>query len=336
MVDWFRKPQGLGMFGMGGQPETYQAMGGFGAAPAPMAAPGGGWQPHNLTLLYTGLGMMGGKNNREALAGGAHGLMMGMTAQQKQDEKNKQLMQEQAELEALDGMGLPESQLSLAKASALYRGKLYESQFREPKNMYTGTDFGVLNQQTGELRPFSGPQAKGKPPPGYEWLADGTLSAIPGGPATEMPAELAARLGMTENFLRGVKDGVGPNGQPVEGLRTKVDRGDVTGLWDVNVARYAGRGPQGEIYRQIESGVDALRRMLTGAGMPADEASDYVRRYMPTGRDDSVSMTSKLDALVSELGAMKASAERGRIPRKPQGSGWGGTTANGLGWSIEE
>jgi hypothetical protein len=170
---------------------------------------------------------------------------------------------------------------------------------------------GVMyNERTGETKaqPIGAPGAagRGKPPAGYEWLPDGTLSAIVGGPATEMPAELAARMGMAEKFL-----GEAPK------LREQVKAGKVTGIYDVNKARYWGTGEQGGIYRGLESGVDALRRMLTGAGMPAEEAGDYVRRYMPTGRDNSDSLTSKFDGLVTELQSMKASAQKGRVPRGP-------------------
>lgn len=73
-----RKPQGLGMFG--GQPETYDAMGGFGPQSSPAMGAQGGWQPHNQDALYMGLGMLSGRNNAEAFGGALKGAALSQEA----------------------------------------------------------------------------------------------------------------------------------------------------------------------------------------------------------------------------------------------------------------
>jgi hypothetical protein len=314
----FKKPQGMGMFG--GQPETYDAMGGYGQMPG--AAQGGGFQMRNPMLAMAGLGMLSGRNNREAMSGAAKGAMMGMQYGQQQSN-------EQAEIEALSELGLPEGQLKLAQKSPTYRAKLLEAHAspKEAKNIYTGTDAGVLNQQTGELRPFAaGGQPTAKAPAGFEWIKNPEgqweQAPVPGGPATQIPAEQAARLAMADSFL-----GQAP------ALAENVKAGDVTGPWDHAKARM-GVGNQGRIYAKIESGVDALRRGLTGAGMPAEEADDYARRYLPTSRDNAETAADKMAQLERELNSIRARAEQGRVPRRPTTQG-PNTTATGVQWSVE-
>lgn len=141
-----------------------------------------------------------------------------------------------------------------------------------------------------------------KAPSGFRWSDEGqtTLEPIPGGPGEQIAGELAARVGMADNFQR-----------QLPAIREKVAAGGVTGLYDRAVAG-TGRGEQGEVYRQIQSGVDALQRLLTGAGMNVAEAQAYAQRYQPGYTDDAKTVLSKLDQLSSELESTKSMALRGR------------------------
>jgi hypothetical protein len=131
---------------------------------------------------------------------------------------------------------------------------------------------------------------------------------IPGGPATQMPAELAARVGLAKEFLRQLPD-----------LKAGIKAGTATGPVDVMQGKI-GWGESGEIHRRMKSGTDALRRMLTGAGMPAAEASEYVRRYEPTFTDDAAILTDKVEQLEVELQSIIDEATRGRgvTPEAPR------------------
>lgn len=143
-----------------------------------------------------------------------------------------------------------------------------------------------------------------KLPSGFRWKDPNKrelgVEPIPGGPGAQIPAELAARVGMADSFL----------GQ-FDKIREKVSKGEVTGVVDRFKAANTAGG-ENETFRQIQSGTDALLRMLTGAGMPEAEARSYVERYMPTYRDNAESATSKLDQLKRELESASSMAMRGR------------------------
>lgn len=165
-----------------------------------------------------------------------------------------------------------------------------------------------------------------KLPPGYKWIdpknQDAGVEPIEGGPAEQIPGELAARIGMADSFLGQYGD-----------VRKKVEAGIVTGPIDRARAGF-GQGEQGEVYRQIRSGSEALQRLLTGAGMPESEAQVYADRYLPTYRDDANSMLSKLDQLKRELESAKKMAMRGRgelpPPPAPTGPSAGGADLSAM------
>lgn len=143
-----------------------------------------------------------------------------------------------------------------------------------------------------------------KLPPGFRWKdpnnQDIGVEPIPGGPGEQIPGELAARVGMADEFLKQL-----PN------LKTQVKSGMVTGPVD-RTAGLWGYGDSGAVYQQIQSGVDVLQRLLTGAGMNQMEASQYAQRYLPTYADDATTMLGKLDRLERELIATRDTAMRGR------------------------
>lgn len=169
-------------------------------------------------------------------------------------------------------------------------------------------------------------KAGAKAPSGYRWTDDSesALEPIPGGPGEEIPGELAARLGMAKNFL-----------ERAPGLRSKIANGDVTGVWDQRFA-LNGVGERGQLYQELESGTDALMRLLTGAGMNESEARAYARRYLPTGADTAETATNKLDRLTAELRATAEQAGKGRGGFKTGGASVGsGSTSNRIRWSVE-
>lgn len=106
----------------------------------------------------------------------------------------------------------------------------------------------------------------------------------------DIPSELAARVGMARSFL---------DGYPV--IREAVAGGRVTGPIDIATGRVFGRGEQGEVVRRIQTGVDALRRLLTGAAMTGAETTEYISRYEPSWFDDAESALKKLDGLKRDL-----------------------------------
>lgn len=155
-----------------------------------------------------------------------------------------------------------------------------------------------------------------KLPTGYQWVDPNDqnkgVQPIPGGPATQIPSEAAGRIGLADSFLANFDD-----------IKKKVAAGQVTGPIDRFRATNDSSSEGAETYRQIQTGVDSLQRMLTGAGMPASEAQVYAFRYLPTYTDDAKSMVTKLDRLKSELESVQAKVLQGRggatpsAPEKP-------------------
>lgn len=149
-----------------------------------------------------------------------------------------------------------------------------------------------------------------KLPAGYVWNdpnnQDAGVHPIAGGPATQIPSEAAGRIGLADTFLNNF-----------DTIKQKVAEGGITGPVDAFRSRNQSSYPGAETFRQIQTGVDALQRMLTGAGMPASEASSYAFRYLPTYTDDASSMVTKLDRLKSELESIKGRVLQGRETPAP-------------------
>lgn len=144
-----------------------------------------------------------------------------------------------------------------------------------------------------------------KLPTGYMWndANDQTKGVHPieGGPATVLPSEAAGRIGLADSFLKNF-----------DTIRGKVASGSVTGPLDRFQATNNSSSEAGQIYQSIQTGVDSLQRMLTGAGMPASEASQYAFRYLPGYTDTAESMVAKLDRLKSELESVQTKVMQGR------------------------
>jgi hypothetical protein len=154
-------------------------------------------------------------------------------------------------------------------------------------------------------------KAMGQPTvPIEQWSQAEAAKAEQGKP---LPAEVAGRVGMMEPYLN-----------EADAIGKRIDSGEITGPIDTTLAQQ-GVGDKGRLYAQIESGVDALVRNLTGAGMTRDEAAAYARRYLPTYADDAKSMRTKHDQLVKELQSIRLKQYEGRrtgvspVPTGPQG-----------------
>lgn len=119
--------------------------------------------------------------------------------------------------------------------------------------------------------------------------------------------ELAARIGLGNQFL--------DNDLPE--IRKQIDAGALGGNLNpygvVAAAQMAtGSGVPGEINRRVSTGIDALMRNLTGAGMSESEAKAYADRYRPQAIDSVEKIRSKLGGLEKDLKATRDAALAGR------------------------
>lgn len=138
-----------------------------------------------------------------------------------------------------------------------------------------------------------------QPPSGYQH-APGGLAPIPGGPADpnapqkpappgRIPAEQASRVALGKSYASQVPD-----------ILASIAEGTTSGgLGTAQVASGFGKGAA--VARRQKSGVDALIRSLTGAGMNLAEAAEYADRYRIQATDSADTQTSKVLQLVQEL-----------------------------------
>lgn len=132
-----------------------------------------------------------------------------------------------------------------------------------------------------------------------------------------IPADQAARIALTDQFLKDAPT-----------IFKGIAAGDATGILD-RASAELGRGNAGKIQRQLESGVDALRRGLTGAGMSIQESDSYVSRYLPSPTDTKEVLADKVGQLYKELlgyrGLVTQSQGAGATPQQPVAAddGWG-------------
>jgi hypothetical protein len=120
-----------------------------------------------------------------------------------------------------------------------------------------------------------------------------------GGP--KIPAEMGSRIGLGRRFLE----------VDLPDVIKKIESGAATGPVDFTFGKF-GRGDAGEVQRRMASGVDALRRNLTGAGMSISEAGDYADRYLPQWSDDADTLKRKALSLQADLEAVDRGAIEGK------------------------
>lgn len=145
--------------------------------------------------------------------------------------------------------------------------------------------------------PILEPQAKmlnlSAPGQGQRWVwgddAQPMLETVPGfKPApTALPAEIGARIGLAEGFLKRYESIY----NKLPELESVLGRGQV--LFNTGVGA--------EVKRHIETGAEALVRSLTGAGKSKEEAESYASRYLPSPLDTAFDLKSKLEGLRYDL-----------------------------------
>lgn len=116
----------------------------------------------------------------------------------------------------------------------------------------------------------------------------------------QLPAEMGARIGLGDAFLK-----------ELPRIRQQIQNGDASGLID-GAALMMGMGEPAKIWRDIETGKEALVRNLTGAGMAQSEAENQAARYQISPTDTAATMLQKLDNLERDLRATREGAINAR------------------------
>lgn len=162
--------------------------------------------------------------------------------------------------------------------------------------------------------------AQGRPPSGYRWTADGSLEAIPGGPAGKSAvategerkaATLLTRLQASQNQLSAaVKDdpsAVKP-GLIANGLRT-IGAEAAANSMAVSPARQRVEAAQLDI-------LDAALTLGTGAAYTREQLEGYRKSYFPQIGDEPPAIKDKEQRLKTVIEAAKIAAGRaaGSVP----------------------
>ena len=180
-----------------------------------------------------------------------------------------------------------------------------------------GTDLDALRRQKLQLevekrrREMNAPPGQGKPPAGYKWGADGELEAIPGGPATKLPGELAGRVAIMSEGVRlmpkirellGIK-GPGQTDDPAQPMGTVDQR-------RIGMVLQTGRG--GQAHRMLLGAIEGVLRGLTGAAATKPEVDRLMDMYGPASNDTAATMEDKLNRLESLIRRQIATMAGGR------------------------
>lgn len=290
-----------------------------------------------MMLMALGSGIMQG--------GFGKGLQLAMMASV-EDQKNKQNKQAQnATIAALKAKGFSDAEIALA-ASSPEAMKAAISKIMPTYSAHNvGSTAGSFNPATGDFKPTyvepkiekiqpgeslyqiggqpggqrdatiiasGGPE---KPPAGFEWVDKNNpgkgMTAIPGGPATQLPSETAGRIAMMETAA-----GALPDARRV----LMKDRGDIgstsgyglPGLVTGAGASYANIGEIGRAQRTVTTAIEGALRAMTGAAAPASEVKRYEGMFMPSPFDSRETATQKLNQLDDFISNAKRLVTQGR------------------------
>jgi GH24 family phage-related lysozyme (muramidase) len=189
--------------------------------------------------------------------------------------------------------------LQMAQTQALSQGKWHPS---------AGGEI-VVNDVTGETRKTGHEKETGTPDQKeYEQALgqgfQGTLldyqqaKKEAKGASGSVPSEVGARMELANAWMK----------NELPSIRERVKKFTNRDYLDLAL----GRGNAAEVSRRIETGSEALIRMMTGAGKSAEEARAYATRYSISATDRKETMLNKLAGLERDLVASR----RGSITSK--------------------
>lgn len=175
------------------------------------------------------------------------------------------------------------------------------------------------NPQTGQLGQALGKSSnRDQPAPsGYRFAADGkTLEAIPGGPATKMPAEVAGRVAMLDTAMKDMPSAI-------EFFVGKDGKGSGNSVGSEALGWTFNSGEYGRAARTIRMAIESGLRAMTGAAAPESEVKNYENMFLPSPVDTIETRKQKLSALQDFMVQAKSIMEQGRgvTPDLSGGSG---------------
>ncbi len=144
-------------------------------------------------------------------------------------------------------------------------------------------------------------------PAGYRWTAEGNQEAIPGGPASKLPAETAGKVGMMQTAMQSI-----PTMRNIFLGEKHQETGKRAGSKISTLDYYLARGDTGEGWRLGTGAIESVLRAASGAAVPESEVERYSSLFLPTPYDTDETKGRKLDALERWIGNMMEAIQSGR------------------------
>lgn len=151
---------------------------------------------------------------------------------------------------------------------------------------------------TNDQKEYNAAKAAGENPGTFTEFQQAQKKASALGANSSLPAEVAARIEMGRTYQRMLPD-----------IETRIGKLNMT---TDRANLLLGRGEAGSVWRDIETGRDALLRSLTGAGMSITEAQNAVDRYQISSTDKPETMIAKARNLDRDLKATEKGAIEGK------------------------
>jgi hypothetical protein len=151
---------------------------------------------------------------------------------------------------------------------------------------------------TADMTPPGMPMTSENPPAGYRYTPDGqSLEAIPGGPATKLPGDMAGRVAALQTAKESFAD-----------VRNFYEGQD----WGDRASQLINSGSAGRVERNVRLAIEAALRAMTGAAAPESEVENYLNIFGPSALDTQATIKDKLDRLESFMGNVEANIAQGR------------------------
>ncbi len=296
------------------------------------------------TLMNLGSGMLANANqnpmqalgqglqyaNQAGMSNAYQGQMIKSMQSNAKERERRAALDEETRKRRIQWASLPEN-ANNPIAKAYMGGLLPEESFGDamvqsmtPQKIDTSiTDVGgrrvLVNDQTGDTIRDMGesPTKQQNAPPGYRLNDDGSMSAIPGGPATKLPAEVAGRLAMMRTANKGMPEATKyflnpPNTKSTELFQYHTNSGDY-----------------GRASRTIKVAIESALRAMTGAAAPDSEVASYMDKFLPTPYDYPETRKQKLMLLQSFMDEAQSTIMQGHETGQPADQG-GWVEMNGV------
>ncbi len=164
------------------------------------------------------------------------------------------------------------------------------------------------------------PTSKGKLPAGWRFKENGDAEPIPGGPATAISGEIAAKFGLINTALS--------NFDEAEKFLTKEfqpgDFIETTGAF----------GEGGIANRAIRFSVEAVLRAVSGAAVPDTEVERFMDLFAPKSNDRVATAKQKLSLLRETLENTRSAISQGRGGVPGEAGGFSGVTVGGIKFTV--